>query len=66
MPSKSTKRARRAGTKSNAPVAKDDGTRWAVVRAGTPVYSHTSGLVKGEAQRLADGLLEAAEVVQIA
>lgn len=66
MPSKTTKRARRAGgKKSSAPVAKDDGTRWIVVRAGAPVYGVTRGLIKGEAQRLAEGLLEPAEVLQI-
>lgn len=66
MPSKTTKRARRAGAKpSNAPVAKDDGTRWLVVRHGEPVYGFTGGLIRGEAERLATGLLEPAQLRQI-
>lgn len=67
MPSKTTKRARRAGSKqSNVPVAKDDGTRWVVVRDGLPVYrTHRGGTTRAEAERLLSGLLEPAELLQI-
>lgn len=66
MPSKTTKRARRAGAKpSNAPVPKDDGTRWLVVRHREPVYGPGVGITRGEAERLATGLLEPAEIRQI-
>lgn len=49
----------------HTPVEKDDGTRWIVTRNGAQVYPG-SGLVKREALRLATGLVEPAEVEQVA
>lgn len=66
MPSKTTKRARRAGAKaSSAPIPKDDGTRWLVMRHGTAVYRSTAGTTRREAERLRDGLLDPAELLQV-
>lgn len=43
---------------------KDDGSRWSIVRNGRPVYLG-EGLMRADAQRIADGLLEPAELVCI-
>lgn len=41
---------------------KDDGSRWAVVRDGVPVY-RGPGLMRADAERIAEALLEPADVV---
>ena len=41
---------------------KDDGSRWLVVRDSVPVYQG-EGLKRSEAQRLADSLVQPAELV---
>ena len=64
MASKTTKKARKAGVKNNAPIEKDDGTRWIVVRDGLQVYPG-SGIVKAQAERLAQDLLEPASIKQV-
>lgn len=68
---KVSKTSRRANAASQAsdidPAAfKDDGTRWIVVseRTGHSVYGQT-GTIKGEALRLANGLLDPARIEQI-
>lgn len=64
MPSKTTKKARRAGgKKDNAPVEKDDGTRWTVHNreTGHQVYPGI-GMIRSQAERLATGLYEPAEI----
>jgi len=43
---------------------KDDGTRWLVVRNKVPVY-RGEGVKRADAERLAHGLLEPAELVQV-
>lgn len=66
MPNKNSKTARRAAHKvsSNAPVQRDDGTRWIIVREGRQVYPG-AGITRKEAERLRDGLREPAEMVQV-
>lgn len=67
MPNKNSKIARRTAGKasSNIPVAKDDGTRWIILdKDDHQVYPGT-GIVKAEAERLADGLLEPGRISQI-
>lgn len=46
------------------PTVKDDGTRWQVVRDGKPVYDG-QGVMKSEAMRLCEGLLDEASIVQV-
>lgn len=41
---------------------RDDGSRWAVVRDDVPVY-RGPGLMRADAERIAAGLLEPADVV---
>lgn len=65
MASKTGRKANAAHKgKSNAPVEKDDGTRWMVVRDGKPVYMG-AGVSRAQAQRLNDGLLVPGELVQV-
>jgi hypothetical protein len=68
MPSKTTKKARRAGQpKGNQPEVsiKDDGKLYKVVDAsGRPVYPGT-GVILGEAERLARGLKFVGAVVPV-
>lgn len=68
-PSKTTKKARRAGGRkvSNAPVEKDDGTRWIVWNLDTdhPAYLTKGGTTKAEAKRLAEGLVAPTELRQV-
>jgi len=65
MGSKTGKRANKATAKaSNAPVEKDDGTRWIVVRDGRAVYGGV-GVTRAQAQHLCEGLQEPAELQQV-
>lgn len=62
MPSKTTKKARRAGVKpkSNIPEERDDGTRWYVMSGIDFPHRKMYGgkaYTKREAERLAEGLL---------
>ena len=41
---------------------KDDGSRWIVMREGVPVY-RGKGIRLSDARRLADGLVDAADLV---
>lgn len=61
---KSPKKAWHKNKQDNFPVEKDDGTRWQVVRNGRVVY-HGEGLTKAQAHRLADGLVDPAEIRQL-
>lgn len=66
MASKTGKKARNAAKKmSNAPVPKDDGTRWIVMRNGEQVYLG-SGVTRAQAEHLNEGLLVPGELVQVA
>lgn len=67
MPNKTTKVNRRNAGKQNdhGPREKDDGTRWLVVRHGALVYGSTGGIIRSEAERLAAGLLEPAQIMQV-
>lgn len=63
---KTPKKAWHRAKAENAPSHKDDGTRWRVVRGDVPVYGVArGGITRAEAERLAGGLLEPAEIVQI-
>lgn len=66
MASKTGKKANSASKKaaSNAPVEKDDGTRWVVVRDGRQVYVG-AGLTRARATLLNDGLREPGRLVQV-
>lgn len=65
MASKTTKKANAAVKKgNNAPAPKDDGTRWIIMRDGRQVYPGP-GVTRAQAQHLAGGLLEPAEIVQV-
>lgn len=65
MPSKTTKKARRAAAaQDNLPVEKDDGSRWVVMRDGRQVYYGT-GVTKRQARTLCDGLRIPAEIVMV-
>jgi hypothetical protein len=68
MPSKTTKKARRAAPKKGGgpAVEKDDGTRWIVVseETGRQVYPG-NGVMKPEANRLADGLSVPATIMEV-
>lgn len=64
MASKTGRKANKAvQEESNAPVPKDDGTRWLVVRHGRPVYAGAT--TRAEAERLASGLLYPASIIQV-
>lgn len=62
---KTPKKPWHTGKQDNTPREKDDGTRWLVVRHGEPVYGSAGGNTRGEAERLAAGLLEPATIIQI-
>lgn len=66
MPSKTTKRAR-AAAKSNAPVEKDDGTRWIVrlTEDNHAVYG-TKGVMRSQAEHLSSGLVAESYLEQVA
>jgi hypothetical protein len=67
MASKTSKRANAANKKNNAPVPKDDGTRWTVHDTETREQVYLgSGIMKSEAERLATTLLRPAYIVQVA
>lgn len=55
------------GVKNNAPIPKDDGTRWMVINktTGRPAYLVDGGLMKADAERLAAGLLVETEIKEI-
>lgn len=65
MASKTGRKANQFGKKgkSNAPVEKDDGTRWTVHdhKTGQQVYGGT-GVTRGQAERLATGLVAPSEI----
>lgn len=61
-PSKSSGKAKQ----SNVPVEKDDGSRWRVIDGdGQPVYISNGGIMKGQAERLAYGLVQPAYIEQV-
>lgn len=66
MPSKTTKKARRAGGNkaSNIPVEKDDGTRWIVRDLHHHQVYAGNGVTKAEATRLAAGLVDQAAYIE--
>jgi hypothetical protein len=65
MASKTGRRANAASKgKNNAPIEKDDGTRWVVVRDGKQVYPGT-GVTRAQATLLNEGLVVPGELVQI-
>jgi hypothetical protein len=69
MASKTTRRANAAGKKKvdNAPIPKDDGTRWTVHDTETRAQVYPgSGIMRSEAERLATTLLRPAYIVQVA
>lgn len=65
MASKTGKRANAASKNSNAPVPKDDGTRWVVLRDDGQVYPGP-GVMKAQAEHLAAGLADPGVIVQVA
>lgn len=70
MASKTTKRARNAAVKSNAPVEKDDGTRWVVMLKNDdgpdyPAYLGGNGVTRSQAERLSEGLVGESYLVSL-
>lgn len=60
------KKKKNSSKQSNAPVERDDGTRWQVIDLdGKPVYPGGKGVSRKEAERLADGLYMVAKIKQI-
>lgn len=65
MASKTSKKANAAAKgRGNAPIEKDDGTRWVIQRDGQQVYPGP-GSTMGHATRLNEGLLVPGELVQV-